>query len=297
MFDGISVTCFAASYAVALFVELARLIANRTWSRKLTLGFAAAGLVAHTLYLGSRATAAQVSPLSSPYDWYLLAAWTLMAIYFYFEGYYSKAAVALFLLPLVLGLIGAAQLADDARFAPLRASRAWGNIHGVSLLLGTVSVLIGFVAGLMYLLQSYKLKRKMLPSEGLRLPNLERLGTLNSRSIAWSVLFIGIGFLSGVILNVIKHQRDESYLPWNDPVVLMFGFMFLWLFVANVFNWFYRPVRLGKKVAYLTVASFLFLAIAMAVLLLGPTKHGSGGASPTATAPCSGFVSATEDWA
>ncbi|MCA9247614.1 MAG: cytochrome c biogenesis protein CcsA [Planctomycetales bacterium] len=290
MLDGISTTCFAASYTVALGIELGRLFSYATWPRKLKVGCAAAGMVAHTLYIASRATAAgNTSPLSSPYDWYLLSAWTLMAIYFYFEVQYGRAAVALFLLPLVLGLIGAAQFADTEPFAPLRASRGWGNIHGTSLLFGTVSVLIGFVAGLMYLLQSYQLKHKMLPTEGLRLPNLERLGTINSRSIAWSVLFIGIGFGSGVVLNLIKHQQDDAYLPWNDPVVLSFAGMFLWLLIANIFNWAYRPVRLGKKVAYLTVASFLFLVVSMAVLLFGPTEHGArhggGEAALEATLP------------
>jgi hypothetical protein len=60
--------------------------------------------------------------------------------------------------------------------------------------------------------------------------------------------------------------------------------MFGWLVIANVFNWFYRPVRLGKKVAYLTVASFVFLIAAMTVLLFGPTEHKAGREARTSAA-------------
>ncbi len=41
------------------------------------LGFAAAGFLAQTLYLGYRAMQSATLPLSSSFDWYLLAAWML----------------------------------------------------------------------------------------------------------------------------------------------------------------------------------------------------------------------------
>ena len=55
MISGITTTCFAASYAVAFLLELARLLLRHAARRVLTLGFATAGLVAQTLYLGYRA--------------------------------------------------------------------------------------------------------------------------------------------------------------------------------------------------------------------------------------------------
>ncbi len=275
MIEGISTTCFAASYAVALALEALRARFPDSLRQLLVRGFATAGLLAHTFYLGSRALAADASPLSSPYDWYLLAGWMLAGLYFYLELYYPRAAIGLFLFPLVLVLIGAAQVADSQPFAPVRASRGWGNIHGASLLLGTVTVTIGFVAGLMYLLQSYRLKHKILPSQGFRLPSLERLALINGRSIAFSAGFIGIGFVSGIVLNVIAHRHHGDQLAWSDPVVLIIGFMFLWLVIAAVFNSTYRPARAGRKVAYLTVTSFVFLVVAMVALLFGPTSHGT----------------------
>ncbi len=56
--------------------------------------------------------------------------------------------------------------------------------------------------------------------------------------------------------------------------------MLAWLVAASLFNAAYRPARHGRKVAYLTIASFGFLALALATLLLVDTGHGgraSGG--------------------
>ena len=50
--------------------------------------------------------------------------------------------------------------------------------------------------------------------------------------------------------------------------------MLAWLVAASIFSAAYRPARQGQKVAYLTVASFVFLAFVLGVLLLGESKHG-----------------------
>ena len=45
---------------------------------------------------------------------------------------------------------------------------------------------------------------------------------------------LGIGMLSGMILNLIRHAEPAQRLPWNDPVVLGTLGMFAWLLVAAV---------------------------------------------------------------
>ena len=60
----ISVVCFAASYAVALACEGSRLLFRSGIRGAVMVGFAAAGVLAHTLFLGWRAAnepAARVS--------------------------------------------------------------------------------------------------------------------------------------------------------------------------------------------------------------------------------------------
>ena len=147
----------------------------------------------------------------------------------------------------------------------------WGTIHGAFLLLGTVTVMIGFVAGLMYLMQAVRLKRKHLSSGGIQLPSLETLEHVNGRVVLASALMVGVGFLAGIILNLIG---GKTQLPWTDPVVWSSGLMLGWLVAAALFNALYKPARHGRKVAYLTVANFVFLVISLGMLLLVNTQHG-----------------------
>ncbi|MHB8902549.1 MAG: hypothetical protein ACYC6Y_27625, partial [Thermoguttaceae bacterium] len=130
--SGVSITCFAASYSVVLALELSRLLFRSGIRGAMMLGFAAAGLLAHTIYLAERAAWASGYPLSSERDWYVVAAWILAAFYLYLTAYHRNNAFGVFLLPLVLGLVAAgAWLGDPTPFERRPALMGWGAVHGV----------------------------------------------------------------------------------------------------------------------------------------------------------------------
>jgi ABC-type transport system involved in cytochrome c biogenesis permease subunit len=272
MLSGISLTCFATSYAVTLALELTRLLFRSGIRGAVMVGFAAAGLFAHTVYLYHRATVTVGPPLASERDWYLLAAWGLAAVYLYLTIYHRKTAFGVFVLPLVLVLLAvAAFVADPRPFARAPASWVWGMIHGVSLLLAVLAVLVGFVAGLMYLSQARRLKHGRFPKQGLRLPSLEWLERINGRAIVISLTMLVVGVLSGIVLNALR-QTDR--VPWSDPVILSSTIMLGWLAIAGCAGLVYRPAVRGRRVAYLTMVSFVFLAIVLAAGLFLRTQHG-----------------------
>ena len=75
---------------------------------------------------------------------------------------------------------------------------------------------------------------------------------------------MGAGVLAGLILNLTAHGRATlpgtiRYRQFDRHVGLALGRGWL--------QRFYRPARHGRKVAYLTMASFGFLAIALGTLL------------------------------
>ncbi len=270
----INVVCFATSYGIAWLLEVCRLFFRSPVRRAIMLGFAGLGLLLHTVFLAMRASQAAHSPLSSSFDWYLVAAWLLMGLFFYGSHYYPRAALGLFLFPLVLGLVVTAGLfADRQPFAAEPASKVWGMVHGLFLLLGTVAVMVGFVAGVMYLLEATLLKRHRLVPAGFKFPSLETLERLNARMVLVSALLVGVGFVAGIILKYIG-KNASGPLPWSDPVVFTSAIMLGWLLAAALFNVVYVPARQGRKVAYLTVASFVFLAVSLGVLVLVDTQHG-----------------------
>jgi hypothetical protein len=153
----------------------------------------------------------------------------------------------------------------------------WGIIHGLMLLLGTVTVSLGFVAGVMYLVQSWRLKHHVSPQAGLKLPSLEWLQAVNKQSLIFSSFFIALGLVAGIVLNTIKVREHGTALPWTDSVVISSAVLLVWLLIATAFEWLYKPAQQGRKVAYLTVASFLFLALVMAMLIAGGSRHAQAG--------------------
>lgn len=273
---GIQVFCFVASYSVALALEATRLWFKSGVRGAIMVGFAAAGLVAHTWFLVNEAAKdpAIGAPLSNWFDWYLAAAWALAVAYLYLTRAHPRTPVGLFLLPVILALIGVAhRFRGTPDFSRDAALTLWGWAHGVTLLAGSVVVIGGFVAGMTYLLHSALLKRKASPATGLRLPSLEWLEMVTVRSLPLSAVLLGMGLLTGIILNLIKQRRQQLLMPWDDPVVWSSGLLFAWLVAACVFSFFYRPARQGRKVAYLTLASFAFLLLAL-VMTLVHTEHG-----------------------
>ena len=277
MLDGISILCFSATYLVTLALEINRTVFGT--GRRMaytTFGVAIVGVLTHIWFLVLQARNGllqQSAPLSSWYHWCLIAALALVLVYIAWTVRRPGTAFGLFVLPVSLLLIlFAIQFSPEQTVSHQRASLVWGSIHGGALLLGTVAVCVGFSAGLMYLVQSYRLKNKIPPRHGFRLPSLEMLQTTNSRALVISSVLLAIGLLSGVLLNMAQPDRR---LSWLDPAVISSSGLFLWLIAACLFNAVYKPVRMGKKVAYLTVASFVFLMLVLAITLLGPSMHGT----------------------
>ena len=272
MESGINMLCFSACYAIALVLEISGLWTRWKWKRLACVAVAAAGVVAHTQYLGQRVVEQPTVPLASHHDWSLLAAWMLAVIYVGGLFYHPRSSLGVFLLPAVLALSAVARFASTEPLASSDATRIWSLVHGVFLMLGTVAVLLGFVAGLMYLVQSHRLKHKVAPSEGLRLPSLEWLERVNSRSLGAAALLVGGGFVTGVLSRLAQKEYD-SLVPWTDPVVLSLLAMLGWLVVAEVFRLIYPAARQGRKVAYLTIAAFVFLLFVLATVTWSDSLH------------------------
>ena len=274
---GISVVCFAASYAVALVCEASRLLFRSGVRGAAMVGFAVAGLLAHSLFLLWRAFHEPSVQLSSEFDWYLLAAWMLAGGSLWLTLANPKTPVGLFFFPIVLLLIGRAEMSSREPFPQSPATQAWGMIHGSFNLAASVAVAVGAVAGLMWLIQAGRLSRKTTPVRGFRMPSLEKLAALSSRSGLVAATTGSAGFLSGIVLNAITQQHGLlETVPWNDPVVLRMGLLVAWLAVAAVVSRLLVKRPEGPRVtAWLSLVSLVVLAVSMTWGLVGTTRHGA----------------------
>ena len=274
----VTVFCFLASYSVALVVELLRLQKQSPTRFLGGYAFAAAGFLAHTLFLWNQGRASELPPLlSSSRDWTLVLAWLVVGFYLFVITFDRQVSIGVFLLPLVLALVAASYfVVSTPNDALLTARHGWTMLHAASLAIGMAGVLAGIVLSLMYLLQHRRLRHKYSGADGLRLPSLERLSRINWWSVMVSVPLLTLGMGSGLVLKMLGSVESLSLA---DPVIVVNGIS--WLSLTGVFGWMLlTPRATGKQVAWRTLLACAFLLLTVVSLLVLPQiglESGHGG--------------------
>ncbi|QDT62797.1 Cytochrome C assembly protein [Stieleria bergensis] len=269
----VSVTCFFLAYLVALLLELSRVRWTIPGRFVAVLLMMSVGLLAHVSYLFLRVinspTGNSSGLLSSWAEWSLLLALGLAICFLIAFIRRPDTIISFYFLPLVLfTIVVGTQLGSWEPFARDRAADVWGIIHGLMMALGTGAVLIGFLAGVMYLVQSRRLKRKQLGGTRLRLPTLETLDRTNRQALVISTFAVAIGVVAGIIMNL----NQTGKLNWSDSGIIFSFVLFGWLLVASAIEFFYSPASRGRKAFYMTLASLGFLLLALFSIVF--SSHG-----------------------
>jgi ABC-type transport system involved in cytochrome c biogenesis permease subunit len=268
--ERITIFCFAASYGVALALEIWHLLAPRPILRLIGIGFGAAGLLAHSLY-----AVVQPLPLAAPQGSLLFLAWILAVFYLYGSIHHYRLAWGLFVLPLVLGLVVLAALLPPQGTSTVSAGEwapHWGMIHGILVLLAGVGICVAFVYSVMYLVQVQRLRAKLPPTQGMKMMSLERLETINRKAILLAFPLLTAGLIVGVAL---QWQNGQTLADWDSPKIL--SALGLWLVFAILLYLRYGAHARGRQVALLTVLAF---AILICTLLAPVHPFLPGGGAP-----------------
>jgi hypothetical protein len=252
--QNVTPACFGLSYLLAFALELARLRWPRHGLRLIGWAAAVAGLTAHSIYL-----AVQHPAPASPYGSLLAVAWVLAVFGVYGTVHHPRQAWAVFVLPVVLGLVG---LALTESTAPISsgwwdATRVWGAAHGLLILLAAVGVSVGFLASVMYLVQAARLRAKVNPLSRFNLLSLERLEAMNRRAVSLAFPLLTGGLLLGAVL--LRTHHDAAGNWWSVKVL---GTVGLWAVCLLLSYLRYAAHVSGRRLALLTVAAFaLMLAV------------------------------------
>lgn len=267
MLTGVSLTCFLFSYLIVLILEVCRLFFKFPARQALILIGMIAGLTAHSIFLGNELFS-DGRVLSNWFQWVVLGAWGLAVACTYLMARNPSGNIGLFLIPLVLLLIGIATMVRGTQpFATGSAVTFWGQVHGVSLVLGTMFIFQGLAFGVMYLVQSHRLKSKQKRAHLFRLPALEFLQSINRMTLFASAVSLGIGMLSGVMLNMSR--SDVSWL--GSGTIVSFA-LFVWTAIAAVIESRSNNALGGRRGAFLSIASFMFLVVVLLFVMF--SSHG-----------------------
>ena len=259
--QGVTHACFGLSYLLAFGLELAWLARPRSVWRAAALALGFAGLFAHTAYLAYH----QPTP-AAPYGSLVLLAWVLALFYLYGTVHHAKQAWAVFVLPVVIGLVGLslALVATAGQTPPLdvpawlSGDRFWGAVHGTLILLASVGVSVGFLASVMYLVQARRLRTKVNPNRRVPLLSLEKLETMNRRAITAAFPLLTAGLLVGTLLLRHEHCSPENWLSLKVLSTAGLWVVFLVLLYAR-----YAAHLPGRRLAGLSIVAFALLLVAL----------------------------------
>lgn len=169
--------------------------------------------------------------------------------------------IAALLLAGALALGGSKPITGEAR-------GHWLYLH-ISLMLASYAALaIAFLGGALFLYQERQLKTKRFGILFHRLPSLQATDLLTARALLFGFPILTLGILVGAVW--AQTQGVLSTAWYGDPKVILS--LFTWLLYLVVIALRLNVKYGGKRVAYLTVLGFGFLAFT----LLGANLVGRG---------------------
>ena len=281
----LTILCFAGTYGLALLTELARFAVRGAVRWYLTVGLTALAWIVQTVYLVNLAISKPKIPVTTLFESLLVLSWIFGAIGLYLMARAPKhVAVGTFVLPVVVALSTLAGTSTSEGESWLGdwggATFFWGWVHGLFLLAGAASTCVAFVAGLMYLVQSNRLKHKRPARFGFGLPSLEQSERINRGAVTLAFPLLTFGLAIGAVLSL---GGGEASLRPSDPKVL--SALVMWLAFAVLLNARFRPAMRGRGIMVLTIVAFAFLVftwVGVEVLRL-PTAHGAKRSQPAVT--------------
>ena len=266
--EHVTVFCFFASYSCTLLLELTQFLRHSKAMRWTSLGFAAAGLFAQTIYLVVRSRQSDLPPLlGSTHDWLLVSAWLVVVLYLGMKLWDADLSAGVFVMPLVLLLVGTSRFVSSSPNPRIAQSYWWSMVHASLWVFGILGVVLALVVSLMYLLQHNRLKHKRAELPALHMLSLERLNKINWWLIVTSVPLLTLGMITGLWMSYLS---QESERPVNLINVEFLANSLIWGAMAVLFGWLVRSKRAaGKSVAWRTIfACGFLLATLLAIKLL-----------------------------
>jgi cytochrome c-type biogenesis protein CcsB len=248
-------------YLAATVSFLVYLLRRSDALSNISLGITAVGFLFHTVALAAKAAASSSSSHPSFFEALSFFSWMIILVFLLVEFRHRIHVLGSFMVPLALmSLISAAALPETVPTLKPVFKTLW--IHVALSMLGAVGFAVGFVAGVMYLIQERLLKSKRFNVLYSKLPALDFLDRLNQQSIVLGFPLLTLGIVTGAIS--AEFSRG-SYMTWNPEQT---GAVVTWLFYFVVLLGRLTVGWRAKRAAYLTVVGFACVILTLVGVVL-----------------------------
>ena len=245
------------------------------------------GSMAHTFVIGMQTMEAGHVPFAGTTQAISTFVWLLGLAYLYTEVTTEERGLGIFVLPVIVGLqlLPAIQGPGIEPRSPVLAHPLFWT-HVAALLGAYASFGLAAVIGITYVLQFKEIKAKHLVFFFTRLPSLQVLDVMNSRTvfIGWLLMTIGLG--AGALwvseaLAIAPNDPRVQAMSLTDPkifVALVTWAVYTFQLVARrVIGW------RGRPAAYLSAAGFTIVLlnfVLVSYFLTDSHNFGAGLATP-----------------
>ncbi|MDR1925492.1 MAG: hypothetical protein LBQ66_14060 [Planctomycetaceae bacterium] len=263
-------------YAIAFVLELSRFFFRGAVRNFFAVIFVLIGFAVHTIFLYYRHVAA-TGNINGAETYFFMTAWGLVLVYLYLICYHRGIPFGLFFLPIVLfamvcgGVISYITPNEPTAGLVVCNPPFLKMFHAITFFAATLSISIGFVAGLLYLFQDWRLRHKRPTGTLLKLPTIEWSASLCRKALGASTFILASSIFCGCMLQ--PHLQSPNFVMLFDPLVIGTVVTFVFLFVFSGI----LPLRIfrseGKQLAMLTLIAFVFLVVTLIFGILSKEAH------------------------
>ena len=227
------------------------------------------GWILHTLSLVVRGIELSRPPLGTFQEAISVLVWAAVLLELWSERQFGVKVLSAFVLPVAF-IFGLSTVTPPEGIRDLNPAlrSAWVSVHVILALIGIAAFVLNFAGALMYLLQERQLKSKRQGTFYYRLPSLETLDRMTSRTLTLGFPFLTLGLILGMVW---AGSAWGTVLRW-DPLVL-FSFLAWVVYAATLSGRAVAGWR-GRRAAYFAILGFMALLLTLGAGLFLSGRHG-----------------------
>ncbi len=214
--DRIWLVVAAFSYLASFGHTLYALGAGTFRPARFNLGAMIIGFGFTSVFLYLRSQQVGSCPITNLFEVLVFLSWSIVLIYLVVGPAYRLSLMGAFTAPLVLTLLLLASLAPADTGDRIAFPNAWVEFHAALSIIAYGAFALGAIAGVMYLVQEYQLKRRTANELFYNLPPITDLSRVNARLLFLGFVLLTVAFAAGLAagLPVANAKSITSLVIW-----------------------------------------------------------------------------------
>jgi ABC-type uncharacterized transport system permease subunit len=257
-------------YLTAAIVGVIQLLAGGEKYKRFLWPLVLVAVTLEAILLVFRAVAIKAVPLTGLFESMVVLTIVFGLIFLFLNSAIQQVWFGSVMVWVILGMfLMAGTVAKPASEVHAVAATPWAIAHGVTMIIGGASIMFATACAFLYLLGNHRLKLKKVMQVLGRVPNIEKLAQMTLFGTTAGFILITIGLISGLGLIWLLKAGIFEWLTDGKVIFIIAAWGLLGIILLSD-----RMLLLnGKLRAYMTIATFILILLAIFVSILGATQH------------------------